>query len=165
MERHKTINIKTKNYDHPTCIKDGDHILTEPISISNSFNDYFTSIADKILNKRKYNGTKSYRDFLSNRLLENFIFKFVTKKKLSLLFHLLIQANPVAQIVFQRVSCTCWRITFVPPSKKYSTYRSPQGSILIFWKSQKLFQYTKKVLVYWSATIDLFHFYQIWIKF
>ena len=69
------INIKSKNYDHPICIQDGDHILTDPIAISNSFNDYFTSIADKILNKRKYNGTKSYRDFLSNRLLEDFIFK------------------------------------------------------------------------------------------
>ena len=69
------INIKTKNYDHPTCLQDGDRILTDPIAISNSFNDYFTSIADKILNKRKYNGKKSYRDFLSNRLLENFIFE------------------------------------------------------------------------------------------
>ena len=28
-----------------------------------SFNDYFTSIADEILKKRKYNGTKSYREF------------------------------------------------------------------------------------------------------
>ena len=28
-----------------------------------------------ILNKRKYNGNKSYRDFLSNRLLENFVFE------------------------------------------------------------------------------------------
>ena len=48
---------------------------TDPTAISNSFNDYFTSIADEILKKRKYNGTKSYRDFLSTRLLQNFVFE------------------------------------------------------------------------------------------
>ena len=69
------INIKSKNYDHPTFLKVGDHNITDPVQISNSFNDYFTTIADKILNKRKYNGSKSYRDFLSNRLLENFVFE------------------------------------------------------------------------------------------
>ena len=69
------INIKSKNFDHPTCIQDGDQNLTDPKMIANSFNDYFSSIADKILQKRRYNGTKSYRDFLSNRLLENFVFE------------------------------------------------------------------------------------------
>ena len=66
------INIKSKNYDYPTCIQNGDVNLTDPIAISNSFNDYFTSIADNILEKRKYNGTKSYRDFLAKRLTEKF---------------------------------------------------------------------------------------------
>ena len=69
------INIKPKNFDHPTCLQHGDVNITDPIAISNSFNDYFTSIADKILDKRKYGGTKSYRDFLANRLTENFVFK------------------------------------------------------------------------------------------
>ena len=69
------INIKSKNFDHPTCLQNGDVNITEPIAVSNSFNDYFTSIADKILEKRKYEGSKSYRDFLSNRMTENFVFK------------------------------------------------------------------------------------------
>ena len=69
------INIKSKNFDHPTCIQVDDQTITDPTNIANSFNDYFSSIADKILQKRKYNGTKSYRDFLSNRLLENFVFE------------------------------------------------------------------------------------------
>ena len=29
------INIKSKNYDYPTCIQNGDETITEPISISN----------------------------------------------------------------------------------------------------------------------------------
>ena len=69
------INIKSKNFDHPTCLQIGDANITDPTAICNSFNDYFTSIADNILAKRKYEGTKSYRDFLANRLLENFVFK------------------------------------------------------------------------------------------
>jgi hypothetical protein len=69
------INIKSQNFDHPTCLKVGDLNITDPTAISNSFNDYFTSIADDILKKRKYNGNKSFRDFLSNRLLENFAFE------------------------------------------------------------------------------------------
>ena len=55
------INIKSKNYDYPTCLQDGDVNITDPIAISYSFNNYFTSIADKILKKRKYEGSKSYR--------------------------------------------------------------------------------------------------------
>ena len=69
------INIKSKNYDHPSCLQDGDINITDPLAISNSFNDYFTSIADNILKKRKYEGSKSFRDFLANRLLQNFAFK------------------------------------------------------------------------------------------
>ena len=56
--------------------------ITDPIAISNSFNDYFTSIADKILAARKYEGKKSYRDFLATRLTENFIFKEVEETEI-----------------------------------------------------------------------------------
>ena len=62
------INIKAKNFDYPTCLQNGDTNITDPISVSNSFNDYFTSIADNILAQRKYDGRKSHRDFLANRL-------------------------------------------------------------------------------------------------
>ena len=62
------INIKSKNFYYPTCLQNGDVTITDPIAISNSFNDYFTSIADKILVNRRYEGSKSYRDFLANRL-------------------------------------------------------------------------------------------------
>ena len=75
------INIKSQNYDHPTCIEVGDDCITDPISISNSFNDYFTSIADNIIKKRKYNGTKSFRDFLANRMAENFTFDVCTEEE------------------------------------------------------------------------------------
>ena len=49
------VNIKAKNFDQPTCIQNGDKTITKPSEISNAFNNYFTTIADNILKKRKYN--------------------------------------------------------------------------------------------------------------
>ena len=72
------INIKSKTFDSPTCVESNGKLITDPISISNSFNEYFTSVADNILAKRKYQGSKTFRDFLSNRLLENFVFQECT---------------------------------------------------------------------------------------
>ena len=45
------INIKSKNYEVPTCIQVNNNTITDPIKICNTFNDYFTNIADDILNK------------------------------------------------------------------------------------------------------------------
>ena len=60
------INIKSKNYAQPTCIVDKGKTFTEPTDIANSFNKYYASIADEILKKRKYNGNKSFTDYLTN---------------------------------------------------------------------------------------------------
>jgi len=45
------INVKSKNFDSPVCLQDGDATIVNPSEISNSFNDYFTTIADDILKK------------------------------------------------------------------------------------------------------------------
>ena len=47
-------------------------MATDPIDISNSFNKYFTSIADDILSKRKFEGNSSHKDYLPP-LLQNSI--------------------------------------------------------------------------------------------
>ena len=60
------INIKSRNYNQPTCIVDKGKTLTEPRAIANSFNKYYASIADDILKKRKSDGNKSYMDYLDN---------------------------------------------------------------------------------------------------
>ena len=83
MKRYKRYNqYKAKNIDYPTGIQVDDVNITEPTLISNSFNDYFTSIADKILAKRKYIGTNTFRDFLSNRLVESFVFDDSTENEI-----------------------------------------------------------------------------------
>ena len=47
------INVKGENNSCPTSIEVDGAILTDPKAVSGSFNDYFTSIADSILEKRK----------------------------------------------------------------------------------------------------------------
>ena len=39
--------------------------ITDPKEIANTFNNYYTSIADKILNDRKYEGNKHHTDYLN----------------------------------------------------------------------------------------------------
>ncbi|MCH2406071.1 MAG: reverse transcriptase family protein, partial [Nitrosopumilus sp.] len=58
------INIKNKNLDHPSCITHENKNISDPVVIANNFNDYYVSIADNILKERKYNGNKSFTEFL-----------------------------------------------------------------------------------------------------
>ena len=69
------INIKSKNYDIPTCIQVGNNIITDPLKICNSFNEYFTSIADVILKNRKYEGNKIFYEYLKTPLSNSFVFE------------------------------------------------------------------------------------------
>ena len=62
------INIKSKNLDIPTCVSHNDQNITKPKEIADKFNEFYSSIADKILSERKYNGNNSFDDFLGNPL-------------------------------------------------------------------------------------------------
>ena len=62
----KDIMNKSKNYVHPTCIIESNRTITEPKQIANSFNKYYASVAEKILKGRKYEGNKSYTEYLQN---------------------------------------------------------------------------------------------------
>ena len=69
------INIKSKNYDIPTCIQVGNNIITDSLKICNSFNEYFASIADVILKNRKYEGNKIFYEYLKTPLSNSFVFE------------------------------------------------------------------------------------------
>ena len=65
------INIKSKTNDSPTCISDNGSIITDPTKISNSFNTYFSNIAENILKGNKYNGDGNYKKFLPQINIKN----------------------------------------------------------------------------------------------
>ena len=58
------INIKAKNSDYPSCIIVDGKTITDPTEIASQFNTFYVSIADNILEKRKYAGKKSFKDYL-----------------------------------------------------------------------------------------------------
>ena len=68
------INIKSKNHAVPSCIVQDNQTLSDPKVIANKFNQYFSTIADSILDERKYEGKKSFKDFLSNPMPNSFVF-------------------------------------------------------------------------------------------
>ena len=58
------INIKGKNSDVPSCIIVDGKTITDPAEIASQFNTFYISIADSILENRKYIGKKSFKDYL-----------------------------------------------------------------------------------------------------
>ena len=68
------INIKTKNQSVPSCIIQDEQTHSDPQVIAEKFNNYFSTIADSILKDRKYEGNKSFHDFLPSPLTNSFVF-------------------------------------------------------------------------------------------
>ena len=60
------VNIKKKNIITPTSIEIDNSCTSDPKLICNSFNNYFVNIADDILKTRKFDGKKSYTEYLNN---------------------------------------------------------------------------------------------------
>ena len=71
---NQIINLKSKNCSSPTCLVQNGSSITDPKAIAENFNSYFSTIADSILKERKYEGNKSFRDFLHNPSAESFAF-------------------------------------------------------------------------------------------
>ena len=62
---NQIVNIKTKSNESPTCLTDqNDQTITDPTEISNNFNNYFSTIADSILDERKYKGDGNFSKYL-----------------------------------------------------------------------------------------------------
>ena len=69
------INLKTKNVYSPNCIEDRNKMITSNIDICNSFNNYFSSIADNILQDCKTPVIKTYDKFMPEQNPNSFVFE------------------------------------------------------------------------------------------
>ena len=66
---NRIVNVKSKSYESPTCLTDKNYqSITDPIDISNNFNNYFSTIADSILDDRKYTGDGNFSKYLHDSL-------------------------------------------------------------------------------------------------
>ena len=59
-------NIKTKDQNSPNCIEVNKELVTDCAEIPNKFNDYFSSVADKILEKNKTPTLKTFDKYLGD---------------------------------------------------------------------------------------------------
>ena len=59
------INVKQKSNDIPTCLTDKEgNTVTNPKKIAGIFCDQYSSVAEEILKKRKYEGDGNFEKFL-----------------------------------------------------------------------------------------------------
>ena len=68
------INIKSRSFESPTSIDDNGNIITNPTDISNCFIKHYTSVADNILNQRKYNGDGNHTKYMLSPSSPNSLF-------------------------------------------------------------------------------------------
>ena len=59
--------------------------MTGPKEIANAFNNYFSTIADDLLSKKKYFGDKPYTEYVSNALPNSFVFRLCDNIEIELL--------------------------------------------------------------------------------
>ena len=69
---NEIVNVKSRQTSSINCISKNGKITTDPSEITEHFNDYFSTVASNILNKRKYNGNKHFNQYLKNANASSF---------------------------------------------------------------------------------------------
>ena len=77
------ISMKNKsNNDSPTLIIHEGNFIADPLSIANVFNDFFSTVAQKVQSKIKFS-RKSFSDFLPPNIHESIILSQITEDEIS----------------------------------------------------------------------------------
>ena len=84
---NEIVSIKTKNKSSPVCIEKNDDLITDLTLICTEFNNYFTNIADKILQAEKSPILKSFDKFLNTPLQNSFVFELCDPAEICLLIN------------------------------------------------------------------------------
>ena len=75
------ISMKEENNDTPSLITKYEKYINDPVSIANTFNNFFTSVAETVHSKIKFSN-KSFRDFLSSEINDSFIITSTNKEEI-----------------------------------------------------------------------------------
>ena len=71
------VSMKHKNNDTPSIIRNDEKYINDPIAIANTFNNFFTSIAETVQSKNK-----CFRSFLSTKNNDSFIITAANKEEI-----------------------------------------------------------------------------------
>ena len=115
------VNIKSKDRNFPSSIELDNKIITDTKEICNTFNDYFSTIAENILKSGKRPILKTYDKYLTNPIGNSFVFKDCDPCEINSLINDLnpLKAsgpNEVPAVILQMIS----KIICVPLSKIYN---------------------------------------------
>ena len=119
------INIKTKDHNSPNCIEVNNELITDNKEICNEYNDYFSTVADKILKKNKTPILKSFDKYMPKPNPNSFVFEPCTPNEVFLLINELnpykgTGPNGVPTEILKMIN----RIICTPLSKIYTVYVS-----------------------------------------
>ena len=73
--------MKQKNNDTPSLITKDEKYINDPVTIVNTFNNFFTSVAEIVHTKIKFSN-KSFRNFLSSEINDSFIITSTNKEEI-----------------------------------------------------------------------------------
>ena len=75
------VSVKHKNNDTPSIIRNDEKYINDPITIANTFSNFFTSIAETVQSKIKFSN-KFFRSFLSSKNNNSFIITVTNKEEI-----------------------------------------------------------------------------------
>ena len=73
--------MKQKNKDTPSLITKDEKYVNDPVSIANTFNKFFTSVAEIVHSKIKFSN-KSFKKFLSSEINDSFLITSTNKEEI-----------------------------------------------------------------------------------
>ena len=73
--------MKQKNKDTPSLITKDEKYINNPVSIANTFNSFFTAVAETVHSKIKFSN-KSFRNFWSSEINDSFIITSTNKEEI-----------------------------------------------------------------------------------
>ena len=75
------ISMKEENNDTPSLITKYEKYINDPVSIANTFNNFFTSVAEIVHSKIKFSN-KSFKKFLSSEINDSFLITSTNKEEI-----------------------------------------------------------------------------------
>ena len=82
MEIYKTCSInEAKKNDTPSLTTKDKKYINEPVSIANTFNNFFISVAEIVHSKIKFSN-KSFKKFLSSEINDSFLITSTNKEEI-----------------------------------------------------------------------------------
>ena len=75
------VSMKQKNNDTPSLTTKDKKYINDPVSIANTFNNFFTSVAETVHSKIKFSN-KSFNKFLSSEINNSFLITSTNKEEI-----------------------------------------------------------------------------------